>query len=299
MSIGKLIEVTDLSHSYGSNEVLDKLSLTLDEGKFYTILGENGVGKSTLMRILSGLESFDSGSVKVDGKETFNEDFQVCHPVALISEDLNFETNTSLKNLLGYFSSFYPKWNQEKFEHYINVREFDLDRTYDSMSRGQKVQLALMLYLSSGVKTFIVDEITSVLDLYARNYFLKELKEIVNEGGTVIFGTNIITEVQSYTDHIILLQDKGIRMSMTMEEVPKNFIKLRRQGKDEHEIFNDKNCHWSGDNIDGSTCYIVSSEIYSQHGSPDVFVDRRAISLNDIFVFYFKTKVEVEDEKAA
>lgn len=295
----KLFEVLNLGHSYGDNKVFENLSISLEEGKFYTILGENGSGKSTFMRLISGIENVDSGSVKVRGLNTYGENFQVHNPIALITEDLNFEINDDLDVLVKYFSTYYPDWSQKRFDNYLTERSFSLDRTFASMSRGQKVQFSLMLYLSSGVKTFVVDEITSVLDLYARNFFLKELRKVTAAGGTVIFATNIITEVQHYTDHVVLLGNKSVRLDMTIDSIPKNFVKLRRLNTLEHPIYKDPTCFWSGENSDGSASYIVSKETFKKYDSPEEFVDRRGMTLNDIFVFYFKTELEVESENAA
>jgi len=270
----------------------------MDEGKFYAILGSNGAGKSTFMRLLSGVESFQKGSIKINGLSTIGEDFQVENPIALITEELNFELNASLKSVVKHFSSFYKEWDQEKFNTYISTRNFDLMRKYSSLSRGQKVQFSLMIYLAANVQYFIVDEVTSVLDLYSRNFFLKELKEVVQRGGTVVLATNIISEVSPYADHVILLQNKGIKLDQEISEIPNEFIKINREKGYEHEIFSDPNCFWAGDLANGITTYIISKEDSLGYKIDNSIVDEN-ISLEDVFVFYFKSKLGGEYEEVA
>jgi ABC-2 type transport system ATP-binding protein len=293
-----LYSVNNLSFNYGKKSIIDNISLDIDSGKFHVILGENGAGKSTFMKLLAGLDPSFKGDISISGNSILNDDIKVTHPMALITEDLNYDVFMSLEKFVPYFASFYPKWDQAKFDNYLSERNFSLDTNFTQLSRGQRVQFSLMLYLSSGVDIFIVDEVTSVLDLYSRTYFLKELKGVVDRGGTVIFATNIISEVAPYAQEVIMLKDTKVELSLSKNEIPLNYKKIIKGAKEKHQIFSDQDCFWAGDNEDGTTNYIISAQNFKKYEKDNLTLTDQ-ILLEDVFVFYYRSSLGECDEAVA
>lgn len=161
------------------------------------------------------------------------------------------------------------------------------------------MQFFLMLYLATKPDIMLIDEITSVLDVYAREYFLLELKHFIKAGGTILFTTNIISEVQNYTDHLIFIHEKGIKINDPIEKIKTDFVKIRKTADNSHAIFDHEKCCWAGENTDGSTSYIVPKDIFEEFQLDDSFIDRRKIVLSDIFIYYFNFDIEEEDHEIA
>jgi len=294
------IQVLNLKKSYQKNEVLKQINLSLAPGKFYTILGENGSGKSTLLRLIAGMDYPSEGEVKINNLSVIGGKHIEQVTCAYISEELDLDVAMDLYEFANYFKNFYDKWDQSYFDDLIKKRKFNLSKRWSDLSRGQRMQYFLILHLATRSDVLLIDEITSVLDLYARKFFLAELRKYVKNGGTILFTTNIISEVQNYTDHLIFIHDKKIKINENIDQVATQFVKIREPEGISHEIFEDEACCWAGENSDGSISYIVPIELFNEYKIPEEFMDRREINLSDIFVYYYNFDLEEEsNEKAA
>jgi ABC-2 type transport system ATP-binding protein len=305
-----LIKIKNLKKSYFELNVLNGVNLNIEEGKFYALLGENGTGKSTLLKILMGAERFD------DGEITYNISQPVAGPrnlrkgptaldlelMGYVSELLDFDSPLNTLKFLNIYKEFYPNWDEVYFKKLIKDRNLNLNKKFSEYSRGQKMQIALIAQLSLRPRLIMVDEITSVLDIYARKYFMNELHQLVQAGSTVCMTTNIIFEVESYATDIILLGEGKIKLHAPLNQIPQNFIKLRKLsvlGKSEkfQKIFSDPMCFWAGVNSDGSVSYIMDKLLFEKYrledfgGEVDEIIDRRELKLDDIFVYYYNCQI--------
>tara|TARA_B100000925_G_scaffold45266_1_gene29533 strand:+ start:28274 stop:29032 length:759 start_codon:yes stop_codon:yes gene_type:complete len=225
----KVVELIDIKKNYFFLKVLKGISLELHSGKFYGLLGENGAGKSTLFQIIVGLERPTTGNVSL-----FNKNLEAFPPelkkdIGIISEKIEFDSPLSMGEFFNFYRTYFPNWNQKLFDEIITHQKLDLSKPFKKYSRGQKMQMVLAAELSKSPKILLIDEITSVLDVYSRLFYLKKLDEFKNNGGTIFLTTNVITEVESHLDHIFIIKDGEIVFNGDQKEIQKNKCPLENK----------------------------------------------------------------------
>jgi ABC-2 type transport system ATP-binding protein len=161
----------------------------------------------------------------------------------------------------------------------------NLDKQFGEYSRGQKMQIVMLAALAQNSELLLVDEITSVLDAHSRNYFISALKDYTKKGGTVILTTNIVNEVQHHCSDVIFLSKNKIKFQTALNDIPSHLNKIRIFGTD-HPLIQSKGCLWSGINSDGSHSYILSKDVFSSISREGVLEDKRAVTLEDLYIYY-------------
>lgn len=302
----KIVEVKSLAKNYDKKIVLKNINFNLSAGEFCILLGENGAGKSTLLKILMGSEFSDRGEIKLFDLDPGKHPDIINQKIGIISESFSIDLPITIKDFFPYFASIYKNFDTDFFKKLCRERKFDINKNFKNYSRGQKMQLALMLYLSIQPEVLLIDEVTSVLDVYARKYFMSLINKFVKNGGTVIMTTNIISEVQTYATHLLLLKNGRLAINSSIQEISNKFVKIRRKKEDIHDVFLDRDCYWAGDNSDGSISYIIPTTLLSRYKIPESFQDRRSVLIDDIFIYFFNAEnleigndIEVIDDQAA
>lgn len=290
--MNNILKVKNVSKSYFKNKVLDDINLDIEAGKIITILGPNGVGKSTLLRILGGKEQADDGVVELNGENIQKFNFSQAGSFGFVDEKLEYNFPYSIKELAELLGATLSDWDQDYFDYLIEKRGIDSSKNYLQCSRGQKMQISLMIELAKKAKLLLLDEITSVIDVYGRKFLLDELNNFKNEGGTVLISTNIINELDFYTDQLIILKDSKVKLNEDIKEIDLKFIKLRFDKSSDHEVLNDPDCIWAGVNSDLTISYIIPKESSMKYSIPGGNIDRRKFTLEDIFIYFFDRRSE-------
>lgn len=203
-----LLKITHISKSFLFNKVLKNISFELYPGKFYTLVGENGAGKSTMFKIIVGLEYANSGNGSLLGENLTEVTYQNKHRIGIVSEQIELEGPLNMKEFFRFYSNFFPKWDEKLFKRIIKHQRLDLNKQFKKYSRGEKMQLVLIAELCKSPDILLIDEITSVLDVYGRQFYLNLFKEFTEKkNGTIFLTTNIITEVSHYLDHVLVLRN--------------------------------------------------------------------------------------------
>ena len=293
-----MIKLDGIHKTYNSTLILDDINLRVQEGKFVTLLGRNGAGKSTLLRLMAGNELASKGKVYYKDVDLCAFNFPFKNDIAFVHENINIVVPQTFDRYVDELKHSIPNWNQEFFNKMAKDRKISLDRHFQFYSRGQKMQLLLMLALASNPNVLLLDEITSVIDVYGRKYFLDLLQEYSSQGRTVVMTTNTINELEFYTEHLVILDDKKIVLDKDIGDVPVVFKKLRILPYQEHPITKDPLCTWAGVNSDNSANYIIPAKLEKKYDINPEMYDRRKISLEDIFIFYFSCEKEVHENAA-
>ena len=225
----KVVELKDIKKNYFFLNVLKGISLKLHSGKFYGLLGENGAGKSTLFQIIVGIERASSGNVTLFDKNLESFPPELKTDIGIISEKIEFDSPLSMKKFFDFYKSFFPNWNQRLFDEIISHQKLDLSKPFKKYSRGQKMQMVLAAELAKTPKILLIDEITSVLDVYSRLFYLKKLDEFKSKGGTIFLTTNVITEVEEHLDHVFIIKDGRIVYDGLKTDIQKHKCPLEKQ----------------------------------------------------------------------
>ncbi|MEG2523252.1 MAG: ABC transporter ATP-binding protein [Lachnospiraceae bacterium] len=220
----KLIDIVDISKSFGENIVLNELNLYIRENEFLTLLGPSGCGKTTLLRILGGFETPDSGKVIFDGKNMtdiapnkrqLNTVFQ---KYALFSH-MNIAENIAFGLKIKGKSKAYIKDKIAYALKLVNLEEFD-DRTPDSLSGGQQQRIAIARAIVNEPKVLLLDEPLGALDLKLRQDMQYELIRLKNELGiTFVYVTHDQEEALTMSDTIVVMNQGYIQQIGTPEDI--------------------------------------------------------------------------------
>jgi len=294
-----LIRIENIHKKYFDRKVLAGPSFEIMPGTFTTLLGANGTGKSTLLRLISGSEFPDEGQVLF--KDTPAHNWQIPHKrdMFYINENIQIETSLTMGEFVEKYRQFFPRWHDESFRQMVKDRRLDLGSYYHQFSRGQKMQFNLMLALAAKPEVLLLDEITSVMDVYARRYFLGLLHRFCQSGKTVVMTTNIISELQFYTTHLLLLQKGKMKLQGRLDEVRGGFVKLRFPHGSTHPLLSRTDIRWAGVNGDGSENFLLSKTAADQLAIDTEFVDQREITLEDIFIYHYADSEEDAHAHAA
>ncbi|MEF9942297.1 MAG: ABC transporter ATP-binding protein [Lachnospiraceae bacterium] len=220
----KLIDIVDISKSFGENIVLNELNLYIRENEFLTLLGPSGCGKTTLLRILGGFETPDSGKVIFDGKNMtdiapnkrqLNTVFQ---KYALFSH-MNIAENIAFGLKIKGKSKAYIKDKIAYALKLVNLEGFD-DRTPDSLSGGQQQRIAIARAIVNEPKVLLLDEPLGALDLKLRQDMQYELIRLKNELGiTFVYVTHDQEEALTMSDTIVVMNQGYIQQIGTPEDI--------------------------------------------------------------------------------
>lgn len=284
-----ILSLRGVRKAYGYNVVLDNLDLEIHPGRFYALLGRNGTGKSTLMRLLMRHEAWDKGSGQAFGldmaldRAVFNEN------TGFVSENVFFNFfKMNVGSVLRYQKSLRPCWDDAYVAEALRILKIPVEAGFGALSRGQKMQVAFLAATAFSPKLLLLDEITSVLDLVARDYFLSRLDRFVDEGGTVVVATNIISEVQHYLDQVILLQGKKVKFNSSLSDLRRQFVRARKGKGDQHELFSGSDCVELGMDQDGTLNLLLPRDI--ANALPPALLSPEPPSVSDIFLFMSKAR---------
>jgi ABC-2 type transport system ATP-binding protein len=206
-----IIETVGLKKQYKDVTALDGLGLAVPAGSIYGLLGRNGAGKTTAIKILMGMVRPTAGHAGVFGLAASQSQASVAirQRTGFVSDERDLYDFMTVAQLIAFTASFFPHWRPDMAKRY--VRSFDLpeSRMVKSLSRGERTKLALLLSFCRGAELLILDEATSGLDPAAAEEVLQALVgHVAGEGATVFFSSHQIGEIEQIADHVAII-DRG------------------------------------------------------------------------------------------
>lgn len=282
-----MLKVQKLSKNYGNKKILEDLELEFHPADFSVLLGENGAGKSTLMRVLTAQEETNSGEVLHNNLSIWRSDASYRSQLAYLSEDISVNFEGSLEEFTKVYRSVYPTWEPDVL-HFLGKERnfFDLNENFSNLSRGQRMQFLLALNLARRPKVLVIDEVTAVMDVFARKYFVDILKNYAtDEKAIVLLATNIVSELDFITDSLSILNRGKIIETGPYKEIVEKYTKYRFQ-KDELSIVeSDERFIWVGNNADGSQSYVIKNDLLGDKPVDKKYLDRRSLSIAELFSY--------------
>ncbi len=296
-----MIKTDGVSKSFGEIRAVDHITLSIEEGRVFGLIGTNGAGKSTFLRMLSGILRPDEGEVTVDGRQVFDNP-EAKADFFFISDETYFFSNAVPDDMMRFYERIYPSFEKSRYEKLMDSFGLERKRKINTFSKGMKKQLSVILGLSAMTKYLYCDETFDGLDPVMRQG-VKSLfaGDIAERGFTPVIASHNLRELEDICDTIGLLHRGGMILSEDLDEIKSDIHKVQCViPEPEKEAGVLKNLSVLNQERRGKlltlTCRGKEREILNilQEGDP-VFMEALPLSLEEIFIS--ETGVEGYDIK--
>jgi ABC-2 type transport system ATP-binding protein len=240
MAKSAIVEVNQVTKSYGSMKALDRISFRLEENQICGLLGRNGAGKTTLMHILTAQLFASSGDVQLFGEAPYEND-AVLRRVCFIKESQQYPRSLKVRDVLALSASFFPNWDPEFALQLANEFGLPLNRRISKLSRGMHSSVGIIIGLASRASLTIFDEPYLGLDAVARGLFYDRLlSDYAEHPRTILLSTHLIDEVSRLLEHVLLIDGGTLLLDEDAEELrssaftvtgPKSKVETFAQGR--------------------------------------------------------------------
>ena len=213
-----MIEISNLSFSYGAKRVLENISLKVSEGNIYGLLGENGVGKTTLLTLLSGLKKPEAGTITVDGRNPFDREPSLLADQFYLPDEV-IPVHASALDFAKEHGVFWPRFDLEKFRTILSEFEVEPQQRMDAMSAGQLKKAWISFALACNVKNYSLDEPTNGLDIPSKAQFRKAVTKYTSEESALIISTHQVRDLENIIDPIIILDNRAVLVNASVQAI--------------------------------------------------------------------------------
>ena len=201
----ELLKCIHLNKHFGDKQVLQDINLTIPRGKIIGLLGKNGTGKSTLIKMMNGLLTPSSGKVLVNGEEIGVDSKKI---IAYLPERSYLDKSMSVEKTLAFFEDFYENFDGEKARKLLADLDLDVKQKLAKMSKGMQEKVQLVLVMSRKADLYILDEPLGGVDPATRDYILDTILRNFHDGASVLISTHLISDIEKILDEVIFI-DKG------------------------------------------------------------------------------------------
>lgn len=213
-----MIEIKDLAFSYGKTPILKSITTTLEEGRIYGLLGENGVGKTTLLTLLCGLKKVCSGSIITDGENPFDRTPTLLQNQFYLPDEV-LPVTMKAECFAKERGAFWPDYDHSKFLEIMKEFENDPAKKMNQMSAGQLKKTYISLALACGCKYIFMDEPTNGLDIPSKTQFRSAIMKYTSDDSTIVISTHQVRDLENIIDPIIILDRQDVLLNATVEEI--------------------------------------------------------------------------------
>lgn len=224
MMTANIVDVNDLSRSFGRKVALADVSFRATQGRVYGLVGANGAGKTTLIKHLLGLLRPKSGSVRMFGLDPVRDPVGVLGRVGYLSEERELPEWMRIDELMCYTQAYHRTWDVTYARELLDTFGLDPSRKVRELSRGMRAQAGLVAAVAHRPQLLILDEPSSGLDAVVRRDILDAIvRTVADDGRTVIFSSHLLEEVERMSDHVTMMHQGRIALDGPLEDVRRGY----------------------------------------------------------------------------
>lgn len=213
-----MITIKELGFSYGSNVVLKDISLNLEEGRIYGLLGENGVGKTTLLTLLAGLKKTTSGTIDIAGRNPFDRQPSLLSNIYYLPDEVPAPRRAAIEFARDN-GQYWEKFDLSKFSEIMKVLDTDENQRMDRMSYGQLKKTMICFALATNASYMFMDEPTNGLDIPSKAQFRKAVSKYTSDESTLLISTHQARDLEAIIDPIIILDRQDVLLNASIGEI--------------------------------------------------------------------------------
>lgn len=222
-----MIEISGTTKRFEATTALDGVTMTIQPGSIYGLVGTNGSGKSTLLRLLAGVYSPDGGEIKLDGQPIFENPNQK-QRVFFVPDDLYFHPQATLEDMAGFYRAAYPRWDNKRYDRLCELFPIGKKGKLSNFSKGMRRQAGLILALSSSPDYLLLDEAFDGLDPVIRHAVRKIISDMLSEYNmTVVISSHNLRELEDFCDRIGLLHLGHLKLECAIDALQLGFSKVQ------------------------------------------------------------------------
>ena len=214
----ELLECKNLSKNFDNKKILKDVNLIIPRGKIVGLLGKNGQGKTTLLKLINDLLTPTSGKVLIEGKHPGVESKRI---ISYLPERTYLDKEMKVIDTLNYFKEFYDNFDIEKAKKLLKDLDLDINSKISKMSKGMQEKLQLILVMSREADLYILDEPLGGVDPATRDYILDTILSNFKEGSSVIISTHLISNIERILDEVIFIDKGKIMLTAPADELRK------------------------------------------------------------------------------
>ena len=222
-----MIAIENVVKCFDGFTALDGASVSVPGGSIYGLVGPNGAGKSTLIRCLTGIYRQDSGTIRMDGQDVW-ENAPLKERFALIPDDWFYFNSASVREMTRFYKSFYPRFSMERYEKLKEVFRIDETKAIRRLSKGMQKQVAFWLSLASMPDFLILDEPVDGLDpVMRRQVWSLVMGEVTQRGATVLVSSHNLRELEDVCDHVGIMDRGKVLIERSLAALQDNMVKMQ------------------------------------------------------------------------
>ena len=201
----EILEIKNLNKSFDNKEILKDINISISSGKIIGLLGKNGVGKTTLIKLINDLLTPTSGEILIKGNKVGVETKKI---ISYLPERTYLNKQMKVAEVINYFEDFYKDFDSKKAKKLLKDLDLDINQKLSKMSKGMQEKVQLVLVMSRNADLYVLDEPLGGVDPATRDYILDTILSNFNENASVIISTHLISDIEKILDEVIFI-DKG------------------------------------------------------------------------------------------
>ncbi len=285
-----MIEIKNLSKSIDGNLILDSINLQINKGSVFGLLGSNGAGKSTILRLLCGVYKQENGELLIDGEKVY-DNVKIKRQIFFINDETVQFTSFTLNDLKKYYKNFYPNFSDETFEKLRKIVNLPLDKKLSTFSKGMKRQAIVITGLACQTEYLLLDEAFDGLDPTMR-IIVRDIifDAMIDRQMTVIISSHNLKEINEICDSAAMIHNGKILFCREIDDIKNNVMKIQTSFSQEYKKEDFPELEILHFEKKQSVYYIiVKGEIdeirkYVNLKNP-VFLDILPLTLEEIFIY--------------
>lgn len=214
----ELVKCNNLCKKFDNKQILNNINLTIPKGRIVGLLGKNGMGKTTLIKLMNDLLTPTSGEILINGEKPGINSKRI---ISYLPERTYLDKSMKVSQIITLFDEFYDNFNKEKAIKLLKDLDLDINSRISKMSKGMQEKLQLILVMSREAKLYILDEPLGGVDPATRDYILNTILSNFSEGASVLISTHIISDIERILDDVIFIDKGEIVLTSSADELRK------------------------------------------------------------------------------